>query len=58
MKKNFKYLFLILIGCGIFVGCSDEDLDPTLQQSKVIEESVSTINDLQVILRESCLRLR
>jgi len=57
MKKNFKYLFLILIGCGIFVGCSDEDLDPTLQQSKVIEESVSTINDLQVILNGAYNRM-
>jgi len=57
MKKSFKYLFLILIGCGIFVGCSDEDLDPTLQQSKDIETSVSTLNDLQAVINGAYNRM-
>jgi len=57
MKNNFKYLLILLIGCGVFVGCSDEDLDPTLQQSKDIETSVSTVNDLQAVINGAYNRM-
>ncbi|WP_295180364.1 RagB/SusD family nutrient uptake outer membrane protein [uncultured Christiangramia sp.] len=57
MKKSFKYLFMLMIGCGVFVGCSDEDLDPTLQQSKDIDISVNTQNDLNAIINGAYNRM-
>lgn len=57
MKKSFKYLFVIALSFGMFSSCSEEDLEPTLQQSKPIGESVSTINDLQVILNGAYNRM-
>lgn len=57
MKKSFKYLFLIALGLGTVTSCSEEDLDPTLQQSKVIDDAVGTINDLQVILNGAYNRM-
>jgi len=57
MKKNFKYIALIVLTLGVFTGCSEEDLDPTLQQSKLLEESVGTINDLQVVLNGAYNRM-
>jgi len=57
MRKNFKYIALIVLSLGVFTGCSEEDLDPTLQQSKLLEESVGTINDLQVILNGAYNRM-
>ena len=57
MKKNFKYLFLIVMSLGIFSSCSEEDLDPTLQQSKDIEISVNTVSDLEAILNGAYNRM-
>lgn len=57
MKKSFKYLFVIALGCGLLSSCSEEDLNPTLEQSKPIDESVSTVNDLQVIVNGAYNRM-
>ena len=50
MKNNFKYLLLFALSIGIFSSCSEEDLEPTLGQSKSIETSINTVNDLQAVL--------
>lgn len=50
MKKNFKYLLLMVLSFGVFTSCSEDDLEPTLQQSKNYDFSVNDQNDLQVIL--------
>ena len=47
----------MVVSMGIFVSCSEEDLDPTLQQSKDIDISVKTVNDLQAILNGAYNRM-
>ena len=50
MKKNLKYLFIMVLSFGVFTSCSEEDLDPTLAQSKSIETSINSVNDLQALI--------
>ncbi len=57
MKKNFKYFLLMFVSLGIFSSCTEEDLDPTLQQSKDIELSVNTVNDLTAVLNGAYNRM-
>ncbi|HSP82231.1 MAG TPA: RagB/SusD family nutrient uptake outer membrane protein [Gillisia sp.] len=57
MKKNLKYLLLMVVSMGMFVSCSEEDLDPTIQQSKDIDISVNTTSDLQAILNGAYNRM-
>ena len=47
----------MVVSMGIFVSCSEEDLDPTLQQSKDIDISVNSANDLQAILNGAYNRM-
>lgn len=47
---KLKYLFLMILSFGVFTSCSEEDLDPTLAQSKSIETSINTVNDMQAVL--------
>lgn len=49
MKKNIKYLLLMVLGFGVFTSCSEDDLDPTLAQSKNINISINTLNDLDAL---------
>ncbi|MCF4100897.1 RagB/SusD family nutrient uptake outer membrane protein [Gillisia sp. M10.2A] len=57
MKKSFKYLFTIALGLGVLSSCSEDSLDPTLQQSKDIVISVNTINDLQAVINGAYNRM-
>ncbi len=57
MKKSFKYLFTIALGLGVLSSCSEDSLDPTLQQSKDIETSVNTVNDLQAVINGAYNRM-
>ncbi|MCB7481476.1 RagB/SusD family nutrient uptake outer membrane protein [Christiangramia sediminis] len=47
---KFKYLLITVLTVGLFASCSEEDLDPTLAQSKSIETSINTTNDLEAVL--------
>ncbi|RKS55048.1 RagB/SusD domain-containing protein [Gillisia mitskevichiae] len=57
MKKSFKYLFTIALGLGVLSSCSEDSLDPTLQQSKDIVTSVNTVNDLQAVINGAYNRM-
>ncbi len=50
MKITIKYLLLFVLGVGTFTSCSEEDLEPTLAQSKSIETSINSLNDLDALL--------
>ena len=50
MKKTLYILFTIVIGLGVFSACTSEDLDPTLAQSKSVEGSINTAEDVFGIL--------
>lgn len=57
MKKNLKYILFIFVSMGMLVSCSEEDLDPNLSQSKDIDISVNSANDLQAILNGAYNRM-
>src|SRR5690606_11182169 len=57
MKKNLKYILFIFVSMGMLVSCSEEDLDPNLSQSKDIDISVNSVNDLQAILNGAYNRM-
>ncbi|MCC4227187.1 RagB/SusD family nutrient uptake outer membrane protein [Zunongwangia profunda] len=57
MNKRYIYIALIALSFGVLTSCSEDDLEPTLQQSKVIDNAVGTINDLQVILNGAYNRM-
>ena len=57
MKKTIKYLFLFVLSVGTLTSCSEEDLEPTLAQSKSIETSINTLNDLDALLIGAMERL-
>lgn len=50
MKITFKYLLLFVLSIGTLTSCSEEDLEPTLAQSKSIETSINSLNDLDALL--------
>ncbi|MCM4161037.1 RagB/SusD family nutrient uptake outer membrane protein [Antarcticibacterium flavum] len=50
MKRTFKYLLLFVLSIGTLTSCSEEDLEPTLAQSKSIETSINSLNDLEALL--------
>lgn len=54
---KFKYLLIAVLTVGLFASCSEEDLDPTLAQSKSIETSINTTNDLQAVLNGAYERM-
>ncbi|MGO4912655.1 RagB/SusD family nutrient uptake outer membrane protein [Leeuwenhoekiella sp. W20_SRS_FM14] len=54
LKKYSLGMLTLLIGLA---SCSDADLEPTLQQSKSIETSINTVNDLQAIINGAYERL-
>lgn len=50
MKITIKYLLLFVLSVGTLTSCSEEDLEPTLAQSKSIETSINSLNDLDALL--------
>ncbi|QED38154.1 RagB/SusD family nutrient uptake outer membrane protein [Antarcticibacterium arcticum] len=50
MKRTIKYLLLFVLSIGTFTSCSEDDLEPTLAQSKSIETSINSLNDLDALL--------
>lgn len=55
--KLIKYSIGILAFLLGLSSCSDSDLEPTLQQSKSIETSINSVNDLQAIINGAYERL-
>lgn len=47
---TYKHIIIILLSFGLFSACSQEDLDPTLDQVKNIETSINTVGDLEDVL--------
>jgi hypothetical protein len=46
-----KYIIIMIVALvGMFISCSKDNLDPTLAQSKSVETSIQTVEDLQGIL--------
>lgn len=54
---KFKYLLTTILAVGLLASCSEEDLDPTLAQSKSIETSINTTNDLEAVLNGAYERM-
>lgn len=50
MKKIIYILFSITILSGLLASCSKDSLDPTLAQSKAVEGSINTVDDVRGIL--------
>ncbi|MGC6401853.1 MAG: RagB/SusD family nutrient uptake outer membrane protein [Flavobacteriaceae bacterium] len=59
MKTLFKHSFLVLIVTyiGVVMGCSTEDLEPTLAQQKSVEKSITDVSNLYGILKGTLNRL-
>ncbi len=56
---KLKYLFVFGLGLGLATtSCSEEDLEPTLAQSKSIETSINATGDLQAVLIGAYERLQ
>lgn len=54
---NYKYLTIGLVCMGMLFSCSEVDLDPTLAQSKSIETSINSTEDLDAIILGAYQRL-
>jgi len=50
MKKFIFILFSITLLAGILASCSKDSLEPTLAQSKAVEGSINTVDDVKGIL--------
>jgi hypothetical protein len=50
MKKIIYILFSITLLAGVFASCSKDTLEPTLAQSKAVEGSINTVDDVKGIL--------
>ena len=50
MKKIIYILFSITLLAGILASCSKDSLEPTLAQSKAVEGSINTVDDVKGIL--------
>ena len=57
MKKNIKYLLVAVLSFGLLSSCSEDDLEPTLQQNRDIETSINTVDDLQGVINGAYDRL-
>lgn len=57
MKMNYKYILLVVLGFGLLTSCSEEDLDPTLSQSKDIDISIKTTEDLSALINGAMERM-
>ncbi len=51
MKNKFKiYIIGLLFSTVLLNSCSDSDLDPTLSDSKSVEEGISSADDLSAVI--------
>lgn len=50
MKKYFKILFVVGLSLTVFQSCANEDLEPTLAQSKDTEAGIQNSEDLRAVL--------
>lgn len=50
MKKFIFIIFSITLLAGILASCSKDSLEPTLAQSKAVEGSINTVDDVKGIL--------
>ncbi|MDX9928288.1 MAG: RagB/SusD family nutrient uptake outer membrane protein [Bacteroidales bacterium] len=50
MKKTIYILFTIALFAGIFSSCNKDVLEPTLAQSRAVEGSLNTVEDVKGIL--------
>ena len=50
MKKTIYTLFTITLLAGILASCSKDSLEPTLAQSKAVEGSINTVDDVRGLL--------
>lgn len=57
MKRIILSIFVIALFTGGFYSCSEDDLDPTLAQTKAIDKSVNNAEDLQGVLLGAYNRL-
>jgi len=48
-KKIFKYISLLVLIISL-VACTESDLDPTLSQSKSVEDGIASTSDLNAVL--------
>lgn len=51
MKKINKIYLLVFIGLIAFTGCTTDDLDPTLEQEKTVEGSITNVSNLYGIIK-------
>lgn len=51
MKKINKIYLLVFIGLISFSGCTTDDLDPTLEQEKSVEGSITDVSNLYGIIK-------
>ncbi len=50
MKKILTILFTITLLAGVLPSCSEDNLEPTLAQSKAVEGSINTVDDVRGIV--------
>ena len=51
MKKINRIYLLVFIGLISFSGCTTDDLDPTLEQEKSVEGSITDVSNLYGIIK-------
>lgn len=57
MKKNIRYILVAALTFGLLSACSEEDLEPTLQQNRDVDTSINDVNDLQAVINGAYDRL-
>ncbi|TFH39078.1 MAG: RagB/SusD family nutrient uptake outer membrane protein, partial [Bacteroidia bacterium] len=50
MKKTIYTLFTITLLAGLLASCSKDSLEPTLAQSKAVEGSINTVDDVRGLI--------
>lgn len=51
MKKFLKFTAIVALSIGMFNACSTDDLEPTLAQSKAVEGSIVSVDNLYSIIK-------
>lgn len=51
MKKLLKFTTILVLSIGMFNACSTDDLEPTLAQSKAVEGSITSVDNLYSIIK-------
>lgn len=57
MKKTIYLVLTMALALPVFNSCRDESLEPTLQQSKDLETSINTLEDLTAVLNAGYNRM-